>query len=145
MDDEPVLLPVKDAGQGVGLLSVPVEQTSLVDVHDQNAVAVDHLRGAPGLDRVRPRVQVPAEPLRQSARLGNRIPEVVECLDRPTAQVNDQLAIRPRSRLTSPGFVDGLRERLLLGSESTVAPGKLMSLSDESTWVLALRPRVCSA
>jgi hypothetical protein len=38
-------------------------------VHGQGVVAVDHLRDAPGLDRVRPCVQVPAEPLRQSARL----------------------------------------------------------------------------
>lgn len=114
MDDEPILLSVKDAGQDLGLSPVPTEETSLVDVHDQNVVAVDHLRDAPGLNRVRPRIQVPAEPLRQPARLGNRIPEVVECLDQPTAQVNDQLAIRHHSRLTSPHHetFTGQRDRL---------------------------------
>lgn len=82
--------------------AIPTEEIPLVDVDDQNVVAVDHLGDAPGLDRVRLRVQVPTKPLRQPARLGNSIPEVVECLDRPTAQINDQLAIRHRSRLTSP-------------------------------------------
>lgn len=68
MHDEPVLFSVKDAGQDIGLPPVPTEEPPLVDVHDQNVVAVDHLRDAPGLDRVRPRVQIPAEPLRQPAR-----------------------------------------------------------------------------
>lgn len=102
MDDGSILFSVKGADQDVGLPPVPTEETSLVDVDDQNVVAVDHLGDALGLDRVRPRVQVPTKPLRQPARLGNSIPEVVECLDRPTAQINDQLAIRHRSRLTSP-------------------------------------------
>ncbi len=44
---------------------VPTEETPLVDVDDQNVVAVDHLGDAPDLDRGRPRVQVPTKPLRQ--------------------------------------------------------------------------------
>lgn len=89
MHDETVLFSVKDAGQDFGLPQVPTEETSPVDVHDQNVVAVDYLRDAPGLDRVRPRVQVPAEPLRQAAWLTPRVPEVVECLDQSTTRVND--------------------------------------------------------
>lgn len=102
MNNELVLFSVKDAGQDVGLLPVPVEETPLVDVHDQDVMAVDHLGDAPGLDRVRPRVQVPAEPLWQPAWLTHHVPEVVECLDQPTPQVNNQLAVRHRSRLISP-------------------------------------------
>lgn len=46
MDNELVLFSVKDAGQDVGLLPVPVEEAPLVDVHDQDVVAVDHLGDA---------------------------------------------------------------------------------------------------
>jgi hypothetical protein len=49
------------------------------------------------MDGVRPGVQVSPVPLLQSARLSNRIPEVIGCLDRPTPQVNDHLAVRHRS------------------------------------------------
>ncbi len=35
MDDEPVLISVKDAGQNVGLPPVPIEEIPLVDVHGQ--------------------------------------------------------------------------------------------------------------
>ncbi len=102
MDYKSVLFSVEDAGQGLAFSPTAFEESALIDVHDQDVVAVDDIRYAAGVDRVRPGIQVPAKPIRQPARLGDRIPEILECLDLLTPQVNRQLAVfHHPSRVTS--------------------------------------------
>lgn len=66
----------------------------VVDVDDQDVVGVDDRGYPPNLDRVAPRLRVTPKPVRQSARFGNGIPEVVKSLDRLPPQVDYQLRLR---------------------------------------------------
>lgn len=56
MENEPVLLSIEDVGQDLSALTVPFEESPLVDVHDQDVVTVDHFRDAADVDGVRSRV-----------------------------------------------------------------------------------------
>lgn len=57
MDYKSVLFSVEDAGQGLAFSPTAFEESALIDVHDQDVVAVDDIRYAAGVDRVRPGIQ----------------------------------------------------------------------------------------
>ena len=73
--NEPVPL-FADCLAGFDFLAEALEAGPLIDVHDQGAMHVDHLRGGPGVGDARPCVQVAGEPAGQAGLFrGPRIAE----------------------------------------------------------------------
>lgn len=83
------------AGEGCsqrpGLAVLPGEETRTVDVDDDRIMTIYEIRDAPHLDGVAPGVNISPEPGREPARTSYRVPKVVERLQLPAPQVDDEI------------------------------------------------------